>query len=66
MIHYIPGDFIVLYFDNGLEVDSIVVETHNGNIIKVKAVEPNDHLLKLGWYEEGEEHILYRPQICLS
>lgn len=61
------GDIITLggtgVFADG--VDCVVLEVHNedGRILKMKAVTPDENLCKFGFFQEGEDYVVYEYNI---
>jgi len=51
---YIPGDLFV--FPNGLQAIVMEVDEYN-DATKVKALNPDPELGKVGWFQEGEDWV---------
>lgn len=57
---YYPGDIFILP-DNH---ETIVMEVNdNGWPIKVKSLEPDPQLGKVGWFMEGEDWVIFQMDI---
>lgn len=46
------------------EIECIVMEVgDDGRAIKVKAVHPDERLLSIGWFKEGDDYVIFEYDI---
>lgn len=66
---YIPGDLCIVdgyRFGIPVKVNCIVMEVEDGRPIKLYAMEKEAWLLRNGFFEEGDEYVLWEWHFFLS
>lgn len=65
---YNPGDIIFLHgtgnFSDGIKCEILEVNAVTGEIMKLKALVPDDRLGKVGFLLEGEDWISFSWDFC--
>lgn len=68
-MEYIPGDLYVIPLKHkGIpyEVNVIVMEVEDGKITKFKSLDKEFWLLKSGFFEEGDDYVMWAYHFFLS
>lgn len=70
MKQYQVGDLFVIDAEGtqfATEIECIVLEIgHDGRATKVKAVWPDVRLATIGWYEEGNDYVIFEYNIAYN